>query len=69
MILNINQTSVKEQYISWMLDFVNTFDDTNYLGVISYVSDRTENPQPMWVWKKFPKAELVPQIIKSIQKQ
>ncbi len=52
MCININQKSKEEYYIQWMLDFVKTFGDSYYLGVISYGSKDLTNPQPIWIWKK-----------------
>lgn len=52
MCLNINQKSKGENYIRWMLEEVNSYDNSNYLGVISYANEDIRNPQPIWIWKK-----------------
>ena len=52
MCININQKSREEHYIKWMQEEVNKFEDSNYLGVISYSKPKIDNPQPIWIWKK-----------------
>ena len=52
MCLNINQKSRDEHYIKWMHEEVNSFEDSNYLGIISYAKPAIDNPQPIWIWKK-----------------
>jgi len=52
MCININQKNRKEHYIEWMLEYVKTFKDSYYMGVISYANEKIANPQPIWIWKK-----------------
>lgn len=52
--ININQTSRSQSYVVKMIEFINTtLEDSKYLGVISYVNERSKkSPQPIFVWKK-----------------
>lgn len=50
--ININQKNKHEKYIKWMLDYVKTFNNSVYLGVISYADQKISNPQPIWIWEK-----------------
>lgn len=52
MAININQKTKNENYIKWMLNDVSKFNNSYYLGVISYAMEDLKNPQPIWVWKK-----------------
>jgi hypothetical protein len=53
LVININQSSKKQTYVQKMLDFVGSFSDASYLGVIAYTNNRTtRNPQPIWIWRK-----------------
>lgn len=52
MCININHTSPNQNFIYWMLNYVKEFDDSKYLGVISYANINIKNPQPIWIWKK-----------------
>ena len=51
MAININQKS-NENYIQMMLKDVSKFDNSEYLGVISYADKKLSNPQPIWIWRK-----------------
>jgi len=61
MVIVINQKNPKENYVSWMLDFINEFG--NYLGVIAYANpgDYVKSPQPMFIWKKDEKKDEIKQ--------
>jgi hypothetical protein len=50
--ININQKSKNENYIQEMLNYMYTFHDMYYYGVISY-SHKKINPQPIWIWRKY----------------
>lgn len=53
MAININQTLRTQTYVSKMIEHVSAFEDAQYLGVVSYVNDRTrKSPQPIFIWKK-----------------
>lgn len=53
LVININHTSRNQTYVLKMIDFVNSFDDSTYLGVMCYVNERSKkSPQPIFVWKK-----------------
>lgn len=64
MIININEFKDGEPFIRAMLDFVNRFPDSAYLGCIAqHTSDRSDRPirsrktglpsaQPFWIWQK-----------------
>lgn len=52
MTININQKNRNQHYIEWMLKFMETLDNCQYLGVISYLTLKSSNPQPFFIWKK-----------------
>ena len=52
MCININQKDKKETYIQEMLDYMYTFNDMFFYGVIGYSNKEIKNPQPIWIWKK-----------------
>ena len=52
MCININQKNKKEKYIQSMLDYVYSFKDMYFYGVIGYSNEEMVNPQPIWIWKK-----------------
>ncbi len=55
MAININQKNRGEHYVIWMIEYMAGKSDTNYLGVISYANEKIDNPQPIFIWKKFNK--------------
>lgn len=52
MCININQKDKNETYIQEMLDYVYTFEDMHFYGVIGYSDQKITNPQPIWIWRK-----------------
>jgi ubiquinone/menaquinone biosynthesis C-methylase UbiE len=52
MCININQKDKKENYIQEMLDYVYTFPNMYFYGVIGYSDKNIKNPQPIWIWRK-----------------
>lgn len=61
MIININEFKDGQPFIRAMLDFVNSFPDSAYLGCIAqHTKDRSDRPirpglpnaQPFWIWQK-----------------
>lgn len=51
--ININQTNKTQTYVTRMIDLINSFDDSTYVGVIGYVNEYSfKSPQPIFVWKK-----------------
>jgi len=52
MAININHESKKNTYIYKMIELINNFSDSKYLGLISYGDEYLHNPQPIWIWKK-----------------
>ena len=52
LVLNINQADKTQKYMGWILGFMKTVSDAEYLGVLSYSNKKFRNPQPMWIWKK-----------------
>ena len=52
--VNINQKNKKENYIDWMIQYMKTLPNANYLGVISYANEKVSNPQPIWICQKQP---------------
>ncbi len=54
MAININQKK-GETYIQKMLNLVNGYNNSVYLGVISYADKKLYNPQPIWIWRKVDK--------------
>lgn len=68
LVININQKSRDESYISKMLEYMKSKEDMTYLGVLFYAKkigrppgSTFNNPQPIWVWRKgAPKIHLVP---------
>ena len=52
MCININQKDKKENYVQEMLDYIYTFNDMFFYGVIGYSNESIVNPQPIWIWKK-----------------
>jgi hypothetical protein len=53
MCININQKDKKENYIQEMLDYIYTFTDMYFYGVIGYANKDIKNPQPIWIWRKY----------------
>lgn len=53
MCININQKNKNETYIQEMLDYMHTFKNMYYYGVISYSHQNIKNPQPVWIWRKY----------------
>ena len=52
MAININQKNKNESYINWMINYVNSFDDSEFRGIISYKGEKSKNPQPIFIWMK-----------------
>jgi len=52
MAININQKNKNEHYIEWMINYVNSFNDAEYNGVISYVGETSNKHQPIFIWMK-----------------
>jgi hypothetical protein len=54
MVIIINDIFNKDRFVSNMIDAINSFEDSLYLGVISYTEESKikKSPQPMWIWKK-----------------
>jgi hypothetical protein len=52
MAININQKHKGEKYIEWMINYVNSFDDSEYQGIISYIGETSNKPQPIFIWIK-----------------
>lgn len=55
MVLIINDIRNKDYYVKNMINDINKFTDSLYLGLISYaelVNDKPNSPQPMWIWRK-----------------
>lgn len=52
MAININQKNKEENYIKWMINYINSFNDSIYNGVISYVGETSNKPQPIFIWMK-----------------
>ncbi len=53
MCININQKDPKEHYVYDMLDYMYTFKDMHFYGVIGYADENRINPQPIWIWRKY----------------
>jgi hypothetical protein len=53
MCININQKDKREHYVYDMLDYMYTFKDMYYYGVIGYANENRINPQPIWIWRKY----------------
>ena len=53
MCININQKSKKENYVDEMINYLYTFPDMYYYGVIGYSNKKISNPQPIWIWRKY----------------
>ena len=52
MCININQKNKKENYVQEMLDYVYTFPNMYFYGVIGYSDQKITKPQPIWIWRK-----------------
>ena len=51
MALNINDFG-NSRYVQNMIRDINYFIDSIYMGVIMYTSNTSNNPQPIWIWRK-----------------
>lgn len=51
LVMIINQLP-NENYVKKLIDYVYTYTNMVYLGVISYSDVIKTNPQPMWIWQK-----------------
>lgn len=53
LVLHINNTPGKPDYVVRMRDYVNTYADAEYLGIIGKVtSGEGSKARPIWIWKK-----------------
>lgn len=51
MCININQKK-GQKYVKAMIDLINSFNNSSYLGCISYADQKITNPQPIFIWIK-----------------
>jgi len=52
-IMAININGLKHHtYVYKMLEAVDKFKNSHYLGLISYADQKLTNPQPIWIWRK-----------------
>jgi hypothetical protein len=52
-IMAININGLKHHtYVYKMLEAVDGFKNSHYLGLISYADQKLTNPQPIWIWRK-----------------
>lgn len=53
---NLNESkNTNRQFVKKMLEYIKSFDNCEYLGVISYAEvnrDHIRSPQPMWIFNK-----------------
>jgi len=56
LVLSINDMHNSHKYVEKMIEFINSFSDALYLGVISCAEKQGQykfkSPQPLWIWEK-----------------